>query len=71
MTGTDAGFLNSLVHIFDRTERTLLMLHYVEQLNVDEISQVLEISCDEVTEHLSSIRERTRAALAQLHPAAA
>lgn len=71
MPGMDAGFLESFVYTLDRTERTLLMLYYVEQLSVDEISQILRMRCDEVTHRLSSIRERTRAALAEFQPAAA
>lgn len=71
MPGTDAGFLNSFVHTLDRRERTLLMLYYVEQLTVDEISQILRFSRNDVEQTLRDIRHRTRNALQVYQPAAA
>lgn len=65
MTGTDAHFIRQLVHTFDRTERLLLMLHYVEELTTTEIALVLDLGEAEVCETLERIRQQTRDAVAE------
>jgi DNA-directed RNA polymerase specialized sigma24 family protein len=68
---TSEDFLNSFLHTLDRSERTLLMLHYVEHLTVEEISHVLHLSAKEVSDRLGDIRRRTRTALSRFQPVAA
>lgn len=64
MDGKDALFVQQLVATFTKMERTIIALHYVEELNPNEIGLVLDLPAHEVESLLASLRERTRAALA-------
>jgi len=64
MDGKDAAFVQQLVATFTPTERTILALHYVEALTINEIGLVLDLPAHQVELLLTSLRERTRAALA-------
>lgn len=65
MTGKDARFIRQLVHSFDRTERLVLMLHYVEALSTDEIALVLDLPVHHIGDLLEQIQQRTKTALAE------
>ena len=69
MLGTDVRFTNSFIQSLNRAERHVLMLHYAEELTIDEISQVLDLPAPRVEAILESLRERTRAALQHLSAA--
>jgi len=71
MISTETTFLSSFVQTLDRTERTMLMLHYVEGLSLEEISQILRMSHEDVAQRLREIRRQTRDALAAYQPTAA
>jgi len=63
MNGKDARFVHELVNTFSNTERQLLMLYYVEQLTLLEISVILELCEDDCRKMLSALRSRTHQAL--------
>jgi DNA-directed RNA polymerase specialized sigma24 family protein len=64
MEGKDASFVQQLVATFSKTERTIIALHYVEDLTLHEIGLVLDLPTHQVEAILSAIRQRTREALA-------
>jgi DNA-directed RNA polymerase specialized sigma24 family protein len=64
MEGMDASFLEQLVATFTRIERTIIALHYVEELTLQEIGLVLDVPTHDVELILSRLRQRTRDALA-------
>jgi len=43
MPSDQAGFAQQFAQTLNRTERFVLMLHYAEELTIDEISQVLDV----------------------------
>lgn len=63
MHGRDAAFLHRLAESFNRTERTILALHYGEQLTPAEVGLVLELSEREVAGAIASLEARTREAV--------
>jgi DNA-directed RNA polymerase specialized sigma24 family protein len=65
MDGKDAVFVQQLVATFTPTERIIIALHYVEALNINEIGLVLDLPAHQVELLLTSLRERTRVALAE------
>ena len=69
MPSDQAGFAQQFAQTLNRTERFVLMLHYAEELTIDEISQVLDVPEHRVEAILESLRERTRAALQHLSAA--
>ncbi|MHC5024442.1 MAG: sigma factor-like helix-turn-helix DNA-binding protein [Planctomycetota bacterium] len=69
MPNASAGFALQFAHTLDRTERYVLMLHYAEELTIDEIGQVLDLPPYRVEAILDDLRARTRVALAKQNAA--
>ncbi len=65
MVGKDAATVERLVKHFTQTERTILALHYCEELTPAEIGQVLDIAELDIVEMLADIRQRTAVALGE------
>jgi len=63
MTCTDERFVRELTESLTRTERHVLALRYGEELTVDEIALVLDLSAPAVESTLDAIRLRTAEAL--------
>lgn len=63
MRSMDAGIAKRLVGTLSRLERHILMLYYAEELTVNEISLVLDISQPRIREILGALRARTQQAL--------
>jgi DNA-directed RNA polymerase specialized sigma24 family protein len=63
MHGRDVAFLHRLAESFNRTERTILALHFGEQLTPAEVGLVLELSERDVTSTIASMESRTRDAV--------
>ena len=63
MRSMDAGIAKRLVGTLSRLERHILMLYYAEELTINEISLVLDISQPRIREILGVLRTRTQQAL--------
>jgi len=63
MTGKDAVQLRGFFRAQDRTNRLILLLHYVDRLTPAEIGSVLRLSEIQVTESLSKLQNVARRVL--------
>lgn len=63
MSGTEAATLKGFVHRLPRTERLVLILYYAEQLTTREISLVLDVSEQRVTQILAALQSQARSVL--------
>lgn len=59
MTGPSLrAALAKVVNTFSPTERLILMLHYTEQLSIEETAAVLDIGVNTVRDAVAEIRSR-------------
>lgn len=65
MSDTDVATLRNAVQQLNLTQRRVLVLHYAEELSIDEIALVLDMSEALVESTLSELRDMARRELGE------